>query len=105
MIDTTEVALFNQWTWYSVDSMTSVIAMGLRMGALIGSSDGVSCSIVVPTAIFWDDLKGEPKKEDFLGPPPAGQPKTDELLPDLRGEVPKEARVCLIEAPIVEVMR
>ena len=77
--------------------------MGLRIGALIGWLDGVSCSIMVPTATFWDDLKGEPKKGAFLGPPPAaGEPKIDELLPDLRGE---ELNVCLNEAPIVDVMR
>ena len=60
--------------------MTSVVAIGLRIGLPIGRLEGISCSIVFATAIFAVDLKGEPRKEAFLEPPPSGEPKSDEFL-------------------------
>ena len=77
--------------------MTSIMAMGLRIGVPIGSFDGISCSTVFVTATFVPDLNGEPRKEAFLEPPPSGEPKIDIFLEE--GDARKEARL------IEEVMR
>ena len=97
-------SIIRSLTWYSVDSITSPIATGLRMDASTGDADGSSCSMAFPAAIFLVDLKGEePKNEDFLAPPPAGEPMIDEPLLELPGDPRKEA--CLMEEPMVEVIR